>query len=214
MHELISDKTKFKCLKKDPTITRQEKLQKRLRGLRDQGFLTDQEKEEIYLVGSRPARLYGLPKLHKLPNTNLYDKDELCKVLAFRPINSSIKAYNYSLAKYLSNMVTPIIPEQHSAKDSFSFIKEIQQLNYEQYFLCSYDVVSLFTNIPLEETIDLAVNLIFESNNKLRIDKEQLRELFLIATAEIIFFLTETSMTKLTGYQWVRSLLRNWQIYF
>ena len=87
MHELISDKTKFKCLKKDPTVTRQEKLQKRLRGLR-------KEKEEIYPVGSRPARLYGLPKLHKLPNTNSHDKDELCKVLAFRPINSSTKAYN------------------------------------------------------------------------------------------------------------------------
>ena len=199
MHDLISDKTKFKCLKKDPTITRQEKLQKRLRGLRDQGFLSDQEKEEIYPVGSRPARLYGLPKLHKLPNINSHDKDELCKVLAFRPINSSIKAYNYSLAKYLSNMVTPIIPEQHSAKDSFSFVKEIQQLNYEQYFLCSYDVVSLFTNIPLEETIDLAVNLIFESNNKLRIEKEELRELFLIATAENHFLFNGNVYDQIDG---------------
>ena len=71
-----------------------------------------------------------------------------------RPIFSSIKSYNYELAKFLSDMVTPLIPDKHSAKDSFSFVKEIQQLRVNQNILCSYNVVSLFTNIPLDETID------------------------------------------------------------
>ena len=38
-------------------------------------------------------------------------------------------------------------------------------------------MVSLFTNIPLQENIDLAVDLIFEYKKDLRIDKEELEEL-------------------------------------
>ena len=46
--------------------------------------------------------------------------------------------------------------------------------------MVSYDVASLFTNIPLSETIDLAVNAIFESNTGLDliISKTELKELF------------------------------------
>ena len=47
-------------------------------------------------------------------------------------------------------------------------------------FMVSYDVASLFTNIPLSETIDLAVNAIFESNTglDLKLSKTELKELF------------------------------------
>ena len=46
--------------------------------------------------------------------------------------------------------------------------------------MVSYDVASLFTNIPLSETIDLAVNAIFESNTglDLKLSKTELKELF------------------------------------
>ena len=41
-----------------------------------------------------------------------------------------------------------------------SFVEDMKQVSLNNKFLVSYDVVSLFTNIPLNETIDLAVNLI------------------------------------------------------
>ncbi|XP_068734593.1 uncharacterized protein [Montipora capricornis] len=40
--------------------------------------------------------------------------------------------------------------------------EEIQQFDFSDKFLVSYDVTSLFTNIPLSETIDLAVNAIID----------------------------------------------------
>ena len=50
------------------------------------------------------------------------------------------------------------------------------------YFMVSYDVCSLFTNIPLDETIDLEVDIIFDNNKGMSIAKQQLKKLFVFAT--------------------------------
>jgi len=47
---------------------------------------------------------------------------------------------------------------------TFSFVKEIQDADFSDMVMVSYDVTSFFTNIPLSETIDLAVNATFENN--------------------------------------------------
>ena len=46
------------------------------------------------------------------------------------------------------------------AKDTFTFVKEIQKVRCENSFMVSFDVTSLFTNIPLNETVDIAVDTI------------------------------------------------------
>ena len=50
------------------------------------------------------------------------------------------------------------IPTEHCATDTFTFVQDIQSLSMFGKFMVSFDVESLFTNIPLEECIDLAVN--------------------------------------------------------
>ena len=47
--------------------------------------------------------------------------------------------------------------------------------------MVSHDVCSLFTNIPLNETIELAVNIIFDNNKSMSIAKQQLKKLFVFA---------------------------------
>ena len=100
----------------------------------------------------------------------------------FRPIVSSIGTYNYNLAKYLCNLLTPLIPAEFCAEDSFSFVNEIQKLSMHNKFMVSFDVESLFWNIPLEESIDLAVSYITQYTNTTFSAKE-LKDLFHIATA-------------------------------
>ena len=46
--------------------------------------------------------------------------------------------------------------------------------NLSKKFLVSYDVTSLFTNIPLQETIDIAINLIFNHNLNLNITRKHI----------------------------------------
>ena len=49
--------------------------------------------------------------------------------------------------------------------------------------MISYDVCSLFTSIPLKETIDIAVDLLFEHNPDFKITKNELKKLFDFATS-------------------------------
>ena len=67
-------------------------------------------------------------------------------------------------------------------KDSFTFAEEIQKVRHPSLFMVSFDIESLFTNIPLAETINLAVDAIFKSNPNLKISKKDLKTLFEFAT--------------------------------
>ena len=49
------------------------------------------------------------------------------------------------------------------------------------------DVESLFTNIPLDECIDLAVKYISDGNPELKISTTDLKKLFYFATAQTHF---------------------------
>ena len=54
-------------------------------------------------------------------------------------------------------------------------------------YMVSYDVTSLFTNIPLEETINLTINLLFEAKPDLKISRKDLKKLFQFATSQTNF---------------------------
>ena len=54
----------------------------------------------------------------------------------------------------------PHISSEHCAGDTFTLVPEIQSLSMQGKYMVSFDVDSLFTNIPLEESIDLAVEYI------------------------------------------------------
>ena len=41
--------------------------------------------------------------------------------------------------------------------DSFTFGKRIQNWT-QQFIFCSFDIARLYTNVPLDETIDICVN--------------------------------------------------------
>ena len=95
----------------------------------------------------------------------LFDSDDF----SLQPIISFMGTYNYNLAKFLTELLDSVIPREHCPKDSFSFCEEIQQVSGNDNFLVSCDACSLFTSIPLQETIEIAVELIFENNPQLKV---------------------------------------------
>ena len=123
--------------------------------------------------GSAPACIYGTPKMYKFSPSDSFPK--------FRPIVSSIGTFNYNFARFLCNLLSPSVPNDYSCKDTFSFVSQINNANLSKTFLVSYDVTSLFTNILLQETIDIAINLTFNDNPNLSITK---KKLFIFATSQ------------------------------
>ncbi|XP_078355795.1 uncharacterized protein LOC144640561 [Oculina patagonica] len=105
----------------------------------------------------------------------------------FRPIVSSIGTYNYELAKYLCSLLQPHIPSYYCTQDSFTFVNEIKDMPVSGNFMVSFDVESLFTNIPLDESIDLAVKYVKEGNSDIKLSTDELRTLFRFATAQTHF---------------------------
>ena len=66
----------------------------------------------------------------------------------------------------------------HSTQDTFIFIKELEKLRDYNNFLVSLDVFSVFTNIPLNETIELALYHILSNNPDVSISWKDLKKLF------------------------------------
>ena len=117
----------------------------------------------------------------------------------FCPIVSSIGTYNYNLDKLLCNRLEPYIPNDYNASDTFTFVQEINNLPMFGKFLICFDVESLFTNIPLEECINLAVKYISEGNPDLKLTPSDLKRLFSFATAETHFLLKGSFYDQIDG---------------
>ena len=100
--------------------------------------------------------MYGVPKIHKEDNP-------------LRPILSMVNAPRLAMAKWLTQLLKPVVSKvgNHTIKDSFEFCKILDEyctngdFSPENSFMCSFDVLSLFTNIPLEETITICLETLY-----------------------------------------------------
>lgn len=94
-------------------------------------------------------RIYGLPKIHK-------------EGAPHRPIVNIIRGPTYLLAKYLAQKLKPLVGLTESfVKDSSSFVNELKGIMIDlDDILVIFDVVSLYTNIPINEAIDVINHII------------------------------------------------------
>ena len=119
--------------------------------------ISETDYKKLKLRRSSCGVLYGLCKTHE---------KVLDKCPPFRPILSAIKTPSYNLAKFLVPLIEPVTKNNFTAKNSFEFSKEICEQNPE-YFSASLDVESLFTNMPLEETIKICCDSLYENQELL-----------------------------------------------
>jgi len=178
----FKDITKSRILQEDPTIKRENKLIQHLLKLKKNGDISEQFYKKVRPNGSQPARLYGLPKVHKNNHP-------------LRPICSSVNAYNYKLASELASIISSYAVSQFSVKNTFTFVHEVNQLSFPESFLCSFDVSSLFTMIPLDETIDITLDYVFENKEK-GLSRTKLKKLLVSLPKK----LTSCYSARLVGY--------------
>ena len=69
----------------------------------------------------------------------------------------------YRLAKYLDTFIKPCNNTNHTVSSTSEFVEKLH-LNYAD-FSVSFDVRSLYTNNPLEETIKLVAEKAFSSSS-------------------------------------------------
>ena len=183
MEKLISDQTKFEKVDTKKgllnfAVNHEKRINEFLKSLKSSGTFSNEQYRKIKAVGSRPGILYGLCKVHK----KIVDR---CP--PFRPILSAIGTPSYKIAEFLVPKMNFITSNEFTVKDTFCFAKEIVEQD-SSLFMGSLDVDSLFTNIPLDETIDICTNLIYNQQDVIEgINKEEFRSLLSLATKESYF---------------------------
>ncbi|XP_046863299.1 uncharacterized protein LOC124457051 [Xenia sp. Carnegie-2017] len=181
MMEILTDTSKFELLNDDAikiTLKRENQVKTLLRKLKAEKCINQKTYNELYPTGTRIGILYGLPKIHK-------------SSIPLRPILSSIDHYSYKLAKFFIPLITPISANSHVIKDSFSFVQDLLQsdINANNVVMASFDVKSLFTNIPVDETIAIITNHIFSNNTSFQgLDRSQFTQLLSLSVKNCHFF--------------------------
>jgi len=112
-------------------------------------------------VSNQPARLYATAKTHKFEDHNQITTDNL----KLRPIISTCGTYFYETAKALSKYLAPLAENQHTIKNTLDFAEKLKDRTIdEDEIVVSYDVTSLFTEIPLDETINHILDQIYKQH--------------------------------------------------
>ncbi|CAF1474707.1 unnamed protein product [Rotaria sordida] len=170
-NELLNDKKIFKKISSNLTEKREKSLIEFLLKLKRKKAINDKDYKQMRpMTCSRTPEAYFLVKVHKQNQP-------------VRPIISSYNSYNYNTAKYLAKLLTPAMTRNKSyIKDSFDFVEKMKKQKTTPGLMCSFDVCSLFTNIPLHKAIDIAIENIRKYNKSLKLNNTELKELFKYCT--------------------------------
>ena len=184
MKELLSDVSKLKEITVEPgkdinlLLKHEGKLTEFLNQIKS-SVTTDLYKH-LYPQGSQTGIMYGLSKIHK-PLVNGFPR--------LRLILSAINTGTYKWAKFSVPLLKRFTSNNYTVKNSFDFAKDITQQTSE-WFMASLDVDSLFTNVPLHETIEICVNELFKSSQTVSgLNKQQVLEMLSLTTKRKRYFI-------------------------
>ena len=184
MQELVDDTSKFEKVtvkhRKEYNFMVKEKkeVDSLLNELLAKNAITEDQREKLSPNGPNPARLYGLPKIHK----NLVDG-----LPPYRPIISQIGSSTYKIAKFLISFIEPFTSNDYTVRDTFHFVSMLDGKDH-RLIMASLDVDSLFTNIPLDETIEIVTKKVFAKKHKVNgLSRTDFRRLLSLSTKGTVF---------------------------
>ena len=142
------DEGKYSTLKQDPTVKVENSITNTLKRLHNEGHIDDKLCDFLTPRYSSPPQMYGLPKVHK-------------EGIAMRPIVWTIGSPTYRLAKELARIRTPLVGNSgHSVKNSKTSVDRIRDMEtLPQDLLVSFDVASLFTQVPVDDALRVEAKL-------------------------------------------------------
>ena len=142
---LLSDKNTYTVLKSDPTRKTQRDLNAKLLLLKKSNIISETTYKMLYSSDGLSPRFYGLPKIHK-------------PEIPLRPIVSFVNSPTYGVSSFLAKILSPVVGNtENTVKNSYHFAEFIRgkTLNADEV-LVSFDVISLFTKIPVDLAIKVA----------------------------------------------------------
>ena len=173
----------FKKLDHNPTKAVKNKIKRALRKIKHK--LSKQDYIRLYPKDSAPGKFYGTAKKHKMPiNGTIQD-------LPLRPIVLNIQTASNHLAKYLAKILSPLSKSEYTVNSTTDFIKCVTKMKIPaQHEVISFDVQALFTNAPLDYTINLIIKRIYDNHEiNTNISRKEAKGLLILCTKNVNFSL-------------------------
>jgi len=178
MENCLSDSDTYTVLKHNPINKIIKELKTMLKRWLNLKYISTQAHSLLQVSGATLPRAYGLPKIHKAG-------------YPLRIIVSSTGSPLYSLAIFLHKILTKSLPSHFSQiNNSLQLIDKLSGLHIpDDHCLASFDVVSLFTNVP----IDMILQIIgekwnfIEAHTNLPLDEFILSIKFVLESTYFIF---------------------------
>ena len=176
--DMISDERTYLKLDNDPTLKYWKKLVSILDQLRAEKKITTKQYQHLNPTSENQniPRMYCTPKIHKTGNP-------------LRPIVDYTGSIGYNISRALADLLAPLVGKtKYHVQNSKQLAGEMKAVKLEDDMFVSHDVVSLFTNTPIPQSIEII-------SNKLKKDKT-LKKRILLTPEDIVelleFVLTTT----------------------
>ena len=166
---LLKDTETYQPLDTDPSKTTVNRINMKLKQLKDKDKLEETNYKRIRPNDASTAKFHGLPKIHK-------------ENIPPRPIVSLPGSPTYELSKYLAMILHPLVKTSpHTINNANTFLTNIKDLKLEpDEIMISFDVVSLFTSIPLDTAKRITNELLTYDESwqtRTKLDKHDILEL-------------------------------------
>ena len=111
--------------------------------------------DDMRPVSNKPAKLYDTAKTHKFEDL----EDTTPQNLKCNPIIDQTGTFTYKAPKAISNYLKPSCQNKYSISDTQPFPDMLSNLSplLDDKQDVSYDVKSLFTSIPIKDTIEYVI---------------------------------------------------------
>ena len=159
---------------KHPVLKEEERIITTLQNMKD----TNRISEELYIklkpMGSQPARIYGTAKIHK-------------KAVPVRPVLSMPGSSYHKIGTFVAESLSEVqeCKINSSTKQISSILNKTKLSESEEHV--SFDVSSLYTNVPVNESIQVCADLLYSGKYKLPpVDKDTFVELAKLSSCNVI----------------------------
>jgi len=154
--EMLSDEKVYEVLKKDTTAVYKRKLVSILTRLKEENKMTEKQYKMLYPTTENTPRMYCTSKIHK-------------EGTPVRPIVDYTGSIGYNTSRALPDILAPLMDKtDHHVKNSQEFATEMASVLIDEGdCFVSHDVVSLFTNTPISEALEIIRNQL-ENDKRLK----------------------------------------------
>ena len=178
---------------RDLILREEDRINETLQRLNRDGKITDELLGKLNSRGGQPPRLYGLAKVHK-------------QSVPLRPVLSMPGTPYDKLSTIVTEWLSEIPCSQIRCKNKEVVDKLKETILQEDEVMVSFDVSSLYTNVPVNEAIQEAAEILYTGNlTRPPVDRETFIQLLELAVKDVVMLTQDGYYRQIDGLQWVRN---------